>query len=284
MVKKEKRCDFLKRIDMHTHTHASDGTLSATTLINQAVKKGLGGISVTDHDTVDSLAEGRQASKAHKEFWFLPGIEFSTEINKTEVHLLGYGIDDTDESLLTLLKKLKESRDSRAQKMITKLADLGFTIDYEQVKNIVGDGVVGRLHIARALVDSGGVYSIQEAFEKYLKQGQPAYFPRFKLVPTEVISLIHRLSGVSVLAHPGLMKDDSLISDMLGAGLMGIEAYYPSHSDEETQRYLRLAHKEKLLVTGGSDFHAPTSTGIRSSEIGQCSVPIGPIYQYFDNL
>jgi len=269
---------------MHTHTHSSDGTLSATALINQAVKKGLGGLSITDHDSVDSLEEGRHASKAHKDFWFLPGIEFSTEVSNTEVHLLGYGINHTDESLLALLKKLKESRSSRAQKIVTKLADLGFAIDNEQVKKIAGDGVIGRLHIAKALVDSGGVQSVQNAFEKYLKQGQSAYVPRFKLVPNEVISLIHRLGGVSVLAHPGLMKEDSLISDMLEAGLMGIEAYYPSHTDEETQRYLRLAHKKDLLVTGGSDFHAPPSADIRSSEIGQCSVPIGPIRHYFDNL
>ncbi len=268
---------------MHTHTHASDGVLNATKLIEYAVKIGLGGLAITDHDTVDSLAEGKKTSKAHKDFWFLPGIEFSTEINNVEVHLLGYGIDETDKALLNLLTKLKESRSLRALKMVNKLVDLGFQIDLEQVEKIAGEGIVGRVHIARAMVNSGGVHSVQDAFEHYLKLGQPAYAPRFKLDPNEVILLIHRLRGVSVLAHPGLMNDDSLIVGLIDAGLMGIEAYYPNHTDEETQRYLRLAHKHQLLVTGGSDFHAPPNTGIRASDIGQCSVPIGPIRQYFDN-
>ena len=271
----------MKRIDMHTHTHASDGVLSATELIETAVKNGLGGIAITDHDTVESLAEGKEASQKYKDFWFLPGIEFSTEINSVEVHLLGYGIDETDSDLIALLDQLKESRNTRANKMVNKLSDLGFDIDQEQVEKMAGEGIVGRLHIARAMVDRGGVSSVQDAFQHYLKQGQPAYVPRFKLEPIEVISLIHRLGGISVLAHPGLMKDDSLINGLIEAGLMGLEAYYPSHTDEETQRYLRLAFKHQLLATGGSDFHAPPSSGIRSSYIGQCSVPIDPIRRFF---
>lgn len=268
---------------MHTHTLASDGVLSATELIESAVKNGLSGIAITDHDTVESLAEGKEASKNHKDFWFLPGIEFSTEINNVEVHLLGYGINETDSGLLALLDQLKESRNTRASKMVRKLSDLGFNIDQDQVEKMTGEGIVGRLHIARAMVDSGGVSSVQDAFQHYLTQGQPAYVPRFKLEPIEVIRLIHRLGGVSVLAHPGLLQDDSMIIGLIEAGLMGIEAYYPSHTDEETQRYLRLAFKHQLLTTGGSDFHAPPSSGIRSSYIGQCSVPIEPIRQFFDN-
>ncbi len=273
----------MKRIDMHTHTHASDGVLSATELIEYAAKIGLGGLAITDHDTVDSLAEGKEASKKQKDFWFLQGIEFSTEIDNAEVHILGYAIDETDKTLLNLLGRLKESRNSRALKIVNKLIDLGFEINLKQVEKIAGEGIVGRVHIARAMVDSGGVHSVQEAFQHYLKQGQSAYVSRFKLVPNEVISLIHRLGGVSVLAHPGLMNDDSLIQGLIDAGLMGIEAYYPAHTDAQTQRYLRLAHKHQLLVTGGSDFHAPSDAGIRASDIGQCSVQIGPIRQYFDN-
>ncbi|MDW7676039.1 MAG: PHP domain-containing protein, partial [Bacillota bacterium] len=154
----------MKRIDMHTHTNASDGVFTATELIQYAHRKGLGGIAVTDHDTVEALAEARQAALKFKDFWMLPGIEFSTEDNTTEVHLLAYGINETDQRLTELLQTLKESRFNRAGKIVGKLNDLGIDITYDQVKKIAGDGVVGRVHVARVLVALRAVPNVQEAF------------------------------------------------------------------------------------------------------------------------
>ena len=274
----------MKRIDMHTHTTASDGVLTPTELIQYARLKGLGGIAVTDHDTVEGLSEAREAAAHYKDFWLLPGIEFSTEVEATEVHLLGYGIDESNEKLLSLLKELKDSRLNRSEKMVKKLCEMGIPITNQQVKNYAGDGIVGRVHVARVLVDLHVVSSIQDAFQRYLNRNQPGYVPRFKLSPHETIPFIHELGGFSVLAHPGLMNDDELITGLVDAGLMGIEAYYPGHSHDDEQRYLRLAYQQNLLVTGGSDFHAPPKHKIRDSDIGQCSMPINPIFEYYKEL
>jgi 3',5'-nucleoside bisphosphate phosphatase len=274
----------MKRIDMHTHTNASDGVFTATELIRYAHRKGMGGIAVTDHDTVEALSEARQAALEFKDFWMLPGIEFSTEDNNTEVHLLGYGINETDQRLTELLQTLKESRFNRAGKMVEKLKNLGIGITYDHVKKIAGDGVVGRLHIARVLVALRAVPTVQDAFQRYLNQGQPAYVPRYKLTPFDTIPLIHQLGGFSVLAHPALMDRDELIPKLIESGLMGLEAYYPTHSHNDVQRYLRLAYRCGLLVTGGSDFHAPPKQQIRESDLGQCSMPIEPIRRFYETL
>ena len=264
----------MKKIDMHTHTSASDGILSATQLIEYAVKKGLHGLSITDHDTVESLAEAELEAQGHQRLWFLPGVEFSTEIDETEIHILGYAIDYRTHELLSLLTELKNARTNRAMRMIERLRKLNLDITYQQVQALSTEGVVGRVHIARALMQQRIVYSIEEAFQKYLNRNKPAYVPRFKLHPVETIQLIQKLGGFSVVAHPGLMQNDKLIEILSQEGLNGLEAYYPSHTQEQVHRYKKMAIEFQLLVTGGSDFHAPPSANIRNSDLGECSVSL----------
>jgi len=269
------------RIDMHTHTNASDGTFSATQLIKYARKKGLGGIAITDHDTMDALPEAKALVAEDESFWLLPGIEFSTEMEGVEIHLLGYGIDETDGGLNTLMKQLKEARENRSFLIVKQLNRLGLEITMEQVRLISGDGVVGRVHIARAMMELRAVTSVQEAFDGYLRQGKPAYVPRFKLVPHETIDMIHQLGGISVLAHPGLLHNDHLINEMVRDGIKGIEVHYPSHRLDQKMSYLQLAKKHQLLITGGSDFHAPPQSRIRETDLGDCAVEIEPIWHYY---
>ena len=266
---------------MHAHTIASDGVMTAQELIRYAIKKDLKGIAITDHDTIDSLSEARKTVKELPDFWLLPGIELSTEVGPTEVHILGYDIDETDSKLKTLIIQLKEARQDRAVKIIEKLNQLGIAITYDQVRKIAGQGIIGRLHIARALLELGTVQNAHEAFQNYLNRGAPAYVKRYKLTPQEAIKLIHEIGGVSVLAHPALMKRDELIDELIGHELKGIEIYYPSHNYLDRTRYLKIAEKHQLLITGGSDFHAPPVRRIRDSDLGECTMPIGTIRAYF---
>ncbi|WP_343184752.1 PHP domain-containing protein [Anoxynatronum sibiricum] len=271
------------RIDMHTHTHASDGTFSASQLIHYAREKGLGGIAITDHDTMEALPEARSSVTEDDSFWLLPGIEFSTETEGTEIHLLGYGLDETDSGLQDLMLQLKEARNNRSFKMVKKLNQLGINITMDQVHFIAGDGIVGRVHVARAMLEQRVVSSIQEAFDGYLRQGKPAYVSRYKLVPKETIDMIHQLGGISVLAHPGLIRNDQTVEEIIEAGINGIEVYYPTHRLDQKMHYLQLAKNYKLLATGGSDFHAPPQSRIRETDLGDCAVELEPIRYYFNN-
>ena len=269
------------RIDMHTHTTASDGIMNAMELVRYAKQKQLAGIAITDHDTTDALDEAYEILKHDQDMWFLPGIEFSTEEGNTEVHVLAYGLDYHDHSLKRLLVKLRNARVERAKKMVIKLNELGIAITFEQVKEYAKKGIVGRVHIARALVNYGFTVSVKQAFDQWIGKTAPAYVPRFKLKPLETIHMIHDLGGVSVLAHPALMKNDPLVDQLIRNSLMGIEVFYPAHRPEDTCRYYRKALDNQLLITGGSDFHAPPSKKVRESDLGQCAVPLEPVKSFF---
>lgn len=240
--------------DLHIHTTASDGIYSPTEVIQSAVKIGLAGIAITDHDTVDGLEEGI-ASSRKENIEFIPGIEMNTEFQDREVHILGYFIDYHDEHLLSKLVEIRQARYDRALRMVSKLRNMGININFEQVKKLAQGDLIGRPHIAQAMVDRGAVFSIKEAFDKYIGRNRPAYVPRYKFTPDEAISLINRSQGLSVLAHPGLIKDDEIVLSVVDMGIKGIEVYYPEHSAEQIREYLNISSRYSLLVTGGSDFH-----------------------------
>lgn len=267
----------MQRADLHTHTTASDGLMSPQEVVRWASVKRLKAVGITDHDTVNGIAPAIEAS-ARYGVEVVPGIELSTLYEEEEIHILGYYIDYKAGWFLDTLKKIQNSRFERAERIVGKLQDLGMEITLEQVKNIAEDGAIGRPHIARAMINKGYITNIKDAFKGYIGKGGPAYVDRYKLECGEAIEMIKKLGGISVLAHPGLVKSKEYIGRILDLGIDGIEAYHSKH-DEDTVRYaLAIARSRKLLVTGGSDCH-----GIMLNNepiIGNCSVD----YKYVQML
>lgn len=251
--------------DLHIHTIASDGILSPEEVIDTSINMGLSGIAITDHDTVASLKIAEDYLKDMKNnFKFIPGIELNTDYKNSEVHILGYFIDYNNQPLLDKLIDLRNSRYKRAEKMIEKLRSMGFLIDFQMVKKLSGNDLIGRPHIAQALVDKGYVFSVKEAFDKYISKGRPAYIPRYKFSPNEAINLIKKAGGIAVLAHPGLIKNNLIVKEIIEMGIEGIEVYYPEHHPIQIDNYLKICEEKNLLITGGSDFHGIGSGDNRS--------------------
>lgn len=247
--------------DLHIHTSFSDGLLSPEEVVKRAHKSGLTIIAITDHDTVDgiprAMAEGGRIG-----IKVIPGIEFTTDLPETEVHILGYYIDYKADWLLELLKRIRNDRINRIYKIVEKLKKLGINVDVNEILTLaclpagrVDIGSVGRPHVARVLLQKGIVNSIQEAFNKYLDYNAPAYVPHFKLTPSEAVKTVIRAGGAPVYAHPAVSNKDDIIPELIKEGLAGIEVYYSRHSDSQIRHYLSLAKKYGLLVTGGSDYH-----------------------------
>jgi len=259
----------VKFADLHLHTIFSDGTYQPQELVEQARRSGLSSISVVDHDTVEgispTLAAGRQVALE-----VIPGIELSADYNDTEVHILGYCIDYQNKELLERLSLLKDNRIQRIYKMVEKLKNLGVQIEADEVFNISAKGIVGRLHIARALLKAGAVKSTAEAFRRYIGDKGPAYYCGFKLNPAEAINLIRKAGGIPVLAHPYTLSDDELVLEFIKEGIMGLEVYYPEHTQSMINFYLELAQKYNLLITGGSDCHGSAKPEAR---IGSLKIP-----------
>lgn len=240
--------------DLHIHTNFSDGLLSPEEIVQKAHGAGLTIIAITDHDTVDgiprAIAEGAKLGVK-----VIPGIEFTTDLPDTEIHILGYYIDYKAGWLLELLKKIREDRVSRIYKMVEKLQKLGIKIDSNEVLKLAAIGSVGRPHVARVLLEKGVVGSIQEAFNKYLDCNSPAYVKHFKLTPFEAVETIIKAGGVPVYAHPKVSGKDELIPELVSHGLAGIEVFYSKHYPADVEHYKSKAKKYDLLMTGGSDYH-----------------------------
>lgn len=246
-------------IDMHTHTNYSDGLYSPKDLIDKAIEKKLNGISITDHDTIDALEIAVDYAKTKVDFTLIPGIEFGCECDNKEVHLLGYFVDYNNPELIEATVKLKKSRINRGEKMVEKLVKLGLSINVEDIKKLAKDDYIGRPHIARALINKKYVKSIDEAFDKYLKKGAPAYVERFQLSISDSIKLIKDMKGISVLAHPALIGDEKIINHVISLGIDGIECYHSKQNKEQTNLLLKIAKDSNLIVTGGSDYHGDTN-------------------------
>ena len=247
-----------ERADLHCHTTKSDGTFTPTELVEEAARRGLAAIAITDHDSVDGIEEALGAAK-RTQVRVVPGVEISTDVDDGEVHILGFCMDYKDEGLLALLERQRESRMRRVEQMIRKLAVLGISLNMEDVLEHAGEGAVGRPHIAAAMVSAGYVLTWDEAFAHYIGFHAPAYVRRSKLTPYEAIEAILAARGVPVLAHPGLADKDEMIPGLVECGLGGIEAFYPHHTPAQQERYERIADEYGLIATGGSDCHGPLS-------------------------
>ncbi|MCH7955705.1 MAG: PHP domain-containing protein [Candidatus Marinimicrobia bacterium] len=254
-------------IDLHTHTSASDGTYSPASLVTLAKEQGIEAIAVTDHDTIEGLAEARETGE-RLGVEVIPGMELSVEHGPGSMHILGLLINPEDKGLNDTLSKLQESRSSRNPKIIEKLNRLGMPITMEEVEKISGGGQVGRPHIAAALLKNGHVSNIQEAFDKYLKKGATAYFERYRLSREEAADAIHGAGGLLILAHPGTLgvngsNFDNLLSELKETGFDGIEVFYNNHSQVEEDRLMKIADKLGFIISGGTDFHGENKPSIK---------------------
>jgi len=259
----------MKTADLHLHTYFSDGTYTPEELVREALKTELAAIAVADHDTVEGIGPVLEAAKG-TDLEVIPGIELTAEYEGSEIHILGYLLEYQNKALREKLTSLKVNRIERVHKILGKLRDADVQLDAEDVFALAGQGTVGRLHIARAMVSKGIVGSTQEAFQRYIGDKSPAYVCGFRYSPQQAIALIREYGGIAVLAHPYTVTRDELILQCIDWGLQGLEAYYPEHNQSLLNFYLRFAREHNLLVTGGSDCHGSAKP---EAQIGSIKIP-----------
>ena len=257
----------MKRIDLHVHSNISDGTLSPEEVAHLAHASGLSAIALTDHDTFDGVQACKNAA-APLGIEVIAGVELSARYEGREIHILGLNIDITDEHFRKVLDDLKVQREKRNAYMLEKLNALGFALTFDDLLAHTGeDEIITRAHFARALFEKGYIKNRNDAFTKYIGDGQPAYVPKECLDAKQCIALIHQAGGKAVLAHPMLYKYTKaeitvLIETLKAEGLDGVEVIYPKHSPEEMSFLRQLCRKENLILTGGSDFHGSNKPDI----------------------
>lgn len=244
----------MPRADLHTHTTASDGRLAPADLVRKAHAAGLAALSITDHDTVDAYAEAQPVADALG-LDLVPGVELSANVDGRDVHLLGYGFDPENAALRAHLARYQAERVGRAEAIVAKLTALGHPVPMERVREIAGDGVIARPHVARALVEAGHVETTQDAFARFLGEDAPAFVPKGTAGPEELAALVHAAGGVIVLAHPAEFVSLDLLARLLRAGLDGVETVHPMHGDGLTKHWRAVARRHGLFETGGSDYH-----------------------------
>ncbi|MBR4639948.1 MAG: PHP domain-containing protein [Butyrivibrio sp.] len=259
----------MRAIDLHTHSTYSDGTFSVKELIDRAHEKGLAAIALTDHDTVDGIDEAIEyAAEEYPDLEVIPGIEFSTENEGKEVHVVGLYIDYHDKEFIDGLSAFIDSRTGRNIKMCKKLSEeAGIPISYEVLTEEYPGTVITRAHFAKFMVENGYVNSRNEVFDRYIGDHAPYYVEREKISPEDAINSILKAKGVPILAHPILyrLSDErleALVSKLKDAGLVGIEAIYSTYELRDERQIKELAKKYDLLVSGGSDFHGANKPDI----------------------
>ncbi len=274
-----------KYIDLHTHSTESDGTLTPEELITLAKEKGLTAIALTDHDTIDGL-EAARATAEQLDVELVPGIELSTDYNGTEVHVLGYYIEETNPAFLKKLDEFRCGREERNHKMVQRLREEGFDFTYEELRGTFPESVLTRAHFARFLMDRGFVKDMDTVFRKYIGNDCRCYVPREKITPLEAIELIHMGGGLAFFAHPILChmnydRLDAFVRTLKEHGLDGLEAVYSTYSPGDERSIRRLAEKYGLLISGGSDFHGTNKPYIQlGTGRGNLKVP----YCFLQNM
>ena len=244
----------MKYADLHLHTHYSDGTFSPEELAGHGQRLGFAALALTDHDSIEGCAP-MAAACAAAGMEFITGTELTAEHQDTEVHILGYFLDTANAKLLEEIAKFQAVRQNRIREMVARLNQLNVPLEVEAVFALANCKSPGRPHVARALTRAGLVKNLDEAFERYLKKSRPAWVPKAKMSALEGVELIHQAGGLAVMAHPGLNRTDDIIPALVEAGLDGIECFHTKHSTAMSERYLEIADRHHLLVTGGSDCH-----------------------------
>lgn len=266
---------MIQPVDLHVHSNRSDGTLSPAQLVDYAMEKNLKAFALTDHDTVDGLSEAIRyadslkatAPDPEKVPEVIPGIEFSTEYQGKDIHLVGLYIDYNGKVFREQLQAFVDSRINRNRKMCGLLQKAGISVTYEDLLAEFPDAVITRAHYARYMLSHGYISSMAEAFDRYIGDTSPCYVPREKITPVQAVELIRRTKGVSILAHPLLyhMTEEelnTLTASLKEVGLAGIEAIYSTHCAADERQIRTLAAKYGLLISGGSDFHGANKPGL----------------------
>lgn len=242
-------------IDLHSHSLASDGQYAPAAVAERAAAAGITVWSLTDHDTIGGLGEAEAAAR-RRGIEFVPGIELSVQFDRREVHLLGHFIDPAGPALRGFADLLAEKRRVRMGEIVSKLAALGIALSPDEVERFAGGKILGRPHVARALLDKGLVSSVREAFDRYLGEGRPAYVGRFRLDVKDAIRMVHDAGGTATLAHPGMngiQRGD--LTRLRGFGLDGVEVYHLDHNPSVREKYLHAAAENDLVATAGTDYH-----------------------------
>ena len=262
-------------LDLHVHTTASDGRLTPAETVALALQRGLRVLAITDHDSTGGVEPAVDAARGSA-LEVIAGVEINTDTPKGEAHVLGYFVDPTHPRLGAQLADRRRARFERGQGIVQKLHALGLAIEWERVQEIAGadeGGAVGRPHVARALEERGYVSSTQEAFEKYIGRGGPAYVEYEKLTPEEAIAMIRGAGGVAVLAHPSTIEGlDAYAAELKSAGLDGLECYYGRYPEETVLALVALADRLELVATGGSDYHGSEQVTYNAT-LGGTDVP-----------
>ncbi|WP_418489348.1 PHP domain-containing protein [Frisingicoccus sp.] len=275
----------MKRIDLHTHSTASDGSCTPTEVMEAAVNAGLAAVALTDHDTMQGVPEAMEAAEK-LDIECIPGIELSAVYGDREVHIVGLFLDPRDSVLAKRLDSFRQIRKQRNLRMIEKMQAAGVDITMEKVRDLEGDAVITRANLARYLVHVGYAVSIKEVFDKYLSPGLPFYVPKTGVTPEDAVRAIRDGGGTAILAHP-LLYDftpaqlDTCIELLKNYGLQGIETYYSTYSPADERNMKRLADRHGLLWSGGSDFHGSVKPHIQIGKgMGHLVIP----YDILDKL
>ncbi len=265
-------------IDLHMHSTFSDGTLTPEALAKLAGGFGLKAIALTDHDGMAGITRFLAACEAEG-VRGISGVEISAQMSKGTMHILGYFVDHTDKELDGALARIRSGRETRNKEILEKLNALGCSLDWDEVRSLTEEEVVGRPHFAMAMLARGYVVDKMDAFERYLAKGKPAYAERFRLDPEASIAAIRKAGGVPVLAHPSTLGlSEKALYKALGEyremGLQGLEVYYSEHTPQMEQTYVRMARELDLAMSGGSDFHGDVNPRIRMGiGFGRLRVP-----------
>ncbi|MFZ2656879.1 MAG: PHP domain-containing protein [Victivallales bacterium] len=274
-------------IDLHTHSTASDGTCTPSQLLSLASEKGLGAIALTDHDTVSGLDEFLRDSIEYPDIKVVPGVEISVKHYDYSIHVLGLFIDYRTDALLKMLSEVRKGRNARNDLIALKLKKQGYDICIEEVNELAGGECPGRPHFASILVKKGYFATMQEAFDKCLKNGRSGYCKRELPMPGDAIDVIHAAGGLAIWAHPMSFSDTSrktiskLMKFFVGKGLDGVEAYYPLFSNEQSAMLLELAEKHGIAVSGGSDFHG---VNMKNIELGTGTGTLAVPFSVYEKL
>ncbi|MCF6466295.1 PHP domain-containing protein [Clostridium sp. Cult2] len=241
--------------DLHVHTTFSDGLFTPEEVVNLAIKTGIDGIAITDHDTILGIESAVQYSKEVGNITVIPGIELGCIYEDEEVHILGYFIDYKGENIKKTTKKLIENRVVRGIKMIGKINNLGMELSLHEVKALSKKDYIGRPHIARAMIKRGYISDVREGFDKFLNRGMPAYVEKDTLKLEEAMDLIHGSNGIAILAHPGILKNKDIIYHCIKKGIDGLEVIHSKHKEDDVAFLIEISKKYGLIMTGGSDCH-----------------------------
>ena len=257
--------------DLHLHTTFSDGNLTPTQLVDLCAGNGIRYAAITDHDSTEGVAEALGAASRHPDLDIIVGVELSTDVQNSEIHLLGYFVDHEHDELQDTLSEFRDGRQGRARRMVERLGELGAPVSWERVEELSGGGAIGRPHIAQAMVEAGYVEYPKDAFDRYLGRNGPAYVERARLTPVEAVRLLVSNGAVPVMAHPtfsvprmddeGVEELNRVLVELRAEGLAGMEVYYGLYEPDVVALLKSMSDELGLIPCGGSDYHASGNPG-----------------------